>query len=123
MKSPSVFRSFGHAFRGIATAYRTERSFRYQSAAAAVLGVLLFLLPLEGWERAILVLVAALVLVLELLNSSLERLTDLAKPRIHAYAGEIKDLMASSVLVASIAALVLGLIILGPHLLPILSRV
>lgn len=123
MKSPSLFRSFGHALRGIATAYRTERSFRYQLAAAVVLLALLTLLPLEAWERAILVLVAALVLVLELLNSSLERLTDLAKPRLHAYAGEIKDLMAGGVLVASIAAVILALIVLGPHLLTYLSRV
>jgi diacylglycerol kinase len=123
MKSPSLFRSFGHALRGIATAYRTERSFRYQLAAAVVLLALLTLLPLEAWERAILVLVAALVLVLELLNSSLERLTDLAKPRLHAYAGEIKDLMAGGVLVASIAAVILALIVLGPHLLTYFSRV
>lgn len=123
MKSPSIFRSFGHALRGLATAYRTERSFRYQVTAAVVLGALLTLLPLQAWEQAILVLVAALVLVLELLNSSLERLTDLAKPRLHAYAGEIKDLMAGAVLVASIAAAILALIILGPHLLTYLSRV
>jgi len=123
MKSSSVFRSFGHAFRGIATAYRTERSFRYQLGGAIVLGAILCVLPLEAWERAILVLVAALVLVLELLNSSLERLTDLATPRLHAMAGETKDLMAGGVLVASIAAVILALIVLGPHLLTYLSRV
>jgi diacylglycerol kinase len=123
MKSPSIFRSIGYALRGIATAYRTERSFRYQLVATIVLGAFLTLIPLEGWERAILVLVAALVLVLELLNSSLERLTDLAKPRLHAYAGEIKDLMAGSVLVASVAAVILALMILGPHLLTYFSRV
>ncbi|MEI7512915.1 MAG: diacylglycerol kinase [Candidatus Uhrbacteria bacterium] len=123
MKSSSLFRSFGHAFRGIGTAYRTERSFRYQIGAAVVLFASLTVIPLENWERAILVLVAALVLVLELLNSSLERLTDLAKPRLHAYAGEIKDLMAGSVLVASIAAVALGLMIVGPHLFTYFSRV
>jgi diacylglycerol kinase len=53
----------------------------------------------------------------------LERLTDLAKPRLHAYAGEIKDLMAGGVLVASIAAVILALIVLGPHLLTYFSRV
>jgi diacylglycerol kinase len=123
MKSPSVIRSFGHALRGIATAIRTERSFRYQVVAAIVLFAFLTLLPLQAWEQAILVLVAALVLVLELLNSSLERLTDLAKPRLHPYAGEIKDLMAGAVLVAAISAVIVALIILGPHLLPYLIRV
>lgn len=123
MKSPHVFHSFGHAFRGIATALRTERSFRYQVTAAIVLFALLTLLPLQAWEQAVLVLVATLVLVLELVNSSLERLTDLAKPRLHPYAGEIKDLMAGAVLVAAMAAVVLALIVLGPHLLTYLHRV
>lgn len=118
-----IFRSFGHAFRGLATAFRSERSFRLQTFAAMVLAAILIVVPLQAWERALLVLVATLVLVLELVNSSLERLVDLAKPRLHAYAGEVKDVMAAGVLVASIGAVILGLIILGPHLLNILTRV
>jgi len=118
-----LFRSFGHAARGLATAFRTERSFRFQVFAACVLLVAISILPLAAWERALLVLVATLVLVLELVNSSLERLVDLAKPRLHAYAGEIKDVMAGGVLVASLGAVILGIIILGPHLLTFLNRV
>ncbi len=118
-----LLRSFGHAFRGLTTAFRTERSFRLQVFATFVLFAALLVLPLAAWERALLVLVATLVLVLELVNSSLERLVDLAKPRLHAYAGEIKDVMAGGVLVATIGAVILGIIILGPHLLTILNRV
>lgn len=119
----SLLKSVRHAWRGIVTTFRTERSFRVQVAAALVVTGLLFMLPLEAWERAILVLVVTLILVLELVNSSLERLVDLAKPRLHAYAGEIKDVMAGGVLVASIGALILGLLILGPHVLTLLYRV
>jgi diacylglycerol kinase len=118
-----LFRSFGHALRGLSTAFRSERSFRLQIFASFVLFAALFVFPLVAWERALLVLVATLVLVLELVNSSLERLVDLAKPRLHAYAGEIKDVMAGSVLVASIGAIILGVIILGPHLLTFFTRV
>lgn len=118
-----LFQSFGNAFRGLATAFRTERSFRLQIFATLALLAALIVLPLVAWERALLVLVATLVLVLELVNSSLERLVDLAKPRLHAYAGEIKDVMAGGVLVASIGAVILALLILGPHLLIILNRV
>ncbi len=120
---PSIIKPFRHAFRGLATAFRTERSFRIQIAAGLVILALLFMLPLEAWERALLVLVVTLILVLELLNSSLERLVDLAKPRLHAYAGEIKDVMAGGVLIASAGAIILGAIILGPHLLILLQRV
>jgi diacylglycerol kinase len=83
---------------------------------------ILIVLPLDLWERAILLLVTMFVLVLELLNSSLERLVDLAKPRLHEYAGDIKDLMAGSVLLAAMFALVLGLLILGPKLADIAMR-
>jgi diacylglycerol kinase len=119
----SLARSFGHAFRGIALAIRTERSFRLQVIAAILVILAIFILPLDLWERSILLLVTMFVLVLELLNSSLERLVDLAKPRLHAYAGDIKDLMAGSVLVAALFALVLGLLILGPKFADIVMRV
>lgn len=120
---PKLLQSFRHALRGLVTAFRTERSFRVQIAVAVVVLALISMVPIEAWERAILVLVITLVLVLELVNSSLERLVDLAKPRLHAYAGEIKDVMAGGVLVASIGAVILGLMILGPHIMTILRRV
>jgi diacylglycerol kinase len=119
----SLLRSFANAFRGLAVAFRTERSFRIQCFAALVVLAVIVVLPLETWERVMLLLVVAFVLVLELVNSSLERLTDLAKPRLHAYAGEIKDLMAGGVLVASILAVVVGILILVPHFLTLISRV
>ena len=118
----SLARSFGHAFRGLALAFRSERSFRLQVVAAFVVMVVLIVLPLDLWERSILLLVTMFVLVLELLNSSLERLVDLAKPRLHEYAGDIKDLMAGSVLLAAMFALVLGLLILGPKLADVAMR-
>jgi diacylglycerol kinase len=119
----SLARSFGHAFRGLVLAFKSERSFRLQAMFAILVIALLFIIPLALWERSVLLLVTMFVLVLELLNSSLERLVDLAKPRLNAYAGEIKDLMAGSVLLAAVFALVLGLLILGPKLLEIVSRV
>lgn len=118
-----IVRSFKHAFRGLALAYQTERSFRLQVLAACVVLAVIIIVPLELWERSILLLVTMFVLVLELLNSSLERLVDLAKPRLHAYAGDIKDLMAGGVLIAALFALVLGLLILGPKLADLATRI
>ncbi len=112
----SLSKSFGHALRGIGLALRAERSFRIQALAAIILIGLITLLPLAVWERSILLLVAMFVLVLELVNSSVERLVDMAKPRLSEYARDIKDLMAGAVLVAAIFAVVLGLLILGPKL-------
>ncbi|MEK7116333.1 MAG: diacylglycerol kinase family protein [Patescibacteria group bacterium] len=115
--------SFSHAWRGLLLAFRTERSFRIHIAASIVVLLACMLFPLAAWERAVLLLATASVLVLELLNSMVERLTDLVKPRIHAYAHDIKDLMAAAVLIASSFAAALGFFILIPHLGAFLDRI
>lgn len=108
--------SFSHAWRGLRLAFATERSFRIQTAAALAIVFLVTLMPLANWERILLLVATAAVLVLELVNSTVERLVDLFKPRLHAYVRDIKDLMAAAVLVASAFSLVVGLLVLWPHL-------
>lgn len=79
-------------------------------------------LPLETWERVMIVFVVMTILVLELINSSLERLVDLVKPRLHEYVGDIKDLMAGAVLIAACAAIVIGYLLFSPHVIDSLRR-
>ena len=67
-------------------------------------------------EWALLVFTIALVLILEGLNTSIELAIDLASPRIHPFAKAAKDLAAGMVLIAAIAAVAVGGIILGPPL-------
>lgn len=107
--------SFKHAVRGIVTAIRTERSFRIQTAAALMVFVAIVILPLTRWEAALLLVAVSSVLVLELVNSTVERMADLFKPRLHPYVRDIKDLMAAAVFVASLFALAIGILVLGPH--------
>lgn len=108
-------KSLSHAWDGLCLAFRQERSFRIQIAAAFVVFILILLLPLERWERVSLFMAMALVLVLELVNSMVERFVDLVKPRLHTYVKEIKDLMAAAVLVAAVFAAVIGCLILAPY--------
>lgn len=108
-------RSLRFAMKGIATLAREEQSFRLQLFAAAVLIVLMFVFSLSRAETALLVVVAAMTLVLELLNGAVERLVDVFKPRIHAYAEQIKDMMAGAVLVSSVGALIAGVLVFWPH--------
>lgn len=116
-------RSLRHAMRGVLLVLRFERNFRIQvTIGLAVLGAFL-LVPLKAWEQVVLLVVVALVLVLELLNSSVERLLDLLKPRLDVYAGDVKDMMAGAVLIASLCAILVGLIIFWPHLASMLAHV
>ncbi len=109
------FRSLKFAWKGVATLARQEQSFRLQLVAALVVLALMFVFRLQRSEIALLLVVTTSVLVLELLNSAVERLVDLFKPRIHQYAEEIKDLMAGAVLVGSLGALLVGIIVFWPH--------
>ncbi len=109
------FRSLRFAWNGIATLAREEQSFRIQLMAAALLAVLIAVFRLSRGETALLVVVAAFTLVLELLNGAVERLVDLFKPRMHAYAEQIKDMMAAAVLVSSVGAAIVGILVFWPH--------
>lgn len=62
-------------------------------------------------------LAITLVLVCEAFNTALERLTDLVSPQWHPLAGQVKDLAAAGVLIASAFALLVGLGVLGPYAL------
>lgn len=61
-------------------------------------------------------LLAALVLSLELVNTALEALTDLASPVYHPLAKQAKDTAAAAVLLASLLALLVGLRLFLPPL-------
>ena len=110
-------RSFYHAVRGIGYTLRYEKNFQVESAAAGAVIFLMFLLPLTASERAILILAIALVLCLELVNTALERIMDILKPRVHPYARVVKDVMAGAVLLAATLAVVVGLAIFSPYFL------
>jgi len=111
----AFIKSFRHAIRGMGIALKSEQSFRLQIAAALLVTIALFLIPLSRVEQGVLLMAISMILVLELINSTLERMLDLFKPRLHPYVRDIKDLMAAAVLLASIFALVVGILILGPH--------
>lgn len=111
------FQSFRHALRGVRLVFLSEQSFRVQVLVAVFALVLLILVPVGVVETSIVLLMIALVLVLEMINSTFERLVDAFKPRLHPVVGEIKDIMAAAVLVASVAAALIGLAIFVPPLL------
>lgn len=108
-------KSFFYALKGILFTLRHERNFQVECAAGGVVLLLMLWLPLTGVERAVLFLTIALVLALELINTALERVMDILKPRVHPYARVIKDVMAGAVLLASLAALVIGTCIFFPY--------
>lgn len=83
------------------------------SLAVFALGVWLQLGRLE-W--ALIILTVVLVWMAEFVNSALEAIVDLASPDEHPLARVGKDIGAAAVLICAAAAVVVGLLVLGPHL-------
>ncbi len=114
--------SFRAAWRGLLLAFKSERTFRVMIALGLLVLAAVAVLPLAPFERLLLLLLTGFVLVLELLNSMVERLADLLKPRLSVYVGEVKDLMAGAVLMASFFALLIAAYILFPHMTALLRQ-
>ncbi len=111
-----TIRSFGYAGRGLWYVIKRERTFQIHIVAAIIVIILMSVFPLSRWERIVVTLLITLVFVLEIVNTAVEKIIDVLKPRIHFYVQIVKDLMAAAVLVVSIAALIIGIIIFWPHL-------
>lgn len=117
MFSPKAFvQSLRYAFKGLYIVFKEEQSFRLQLLVSVFVLLLMVIFPLERWARTSLLLAISIVLVLELLNSTMERVVDIIKPRFYQKSGEIKDVMAAAVLIASLTALIIGILIFVPYL-------
>ncbi len=110
-------RSFWHALGGLWYALRRELNLQIELLAGILVVITMLILPIQKWEGVVLVIMITWVLVLEVLNTLLERLVNLLKPRIHPYVGTLKDLMAAAVFLSAAGAAVVGLIIFWPYLL------
>jgi diacylglycerol kinase (ATP) len=108
--------AFGHAFRGWWYVLNTQHNAWIHSVVAIVVFVLGLWLNLPARDWAVLVLTIAMVFTAEFINTAIEAVVDLASPVHHPLGKVGKDVGAGAVLVAALAAILIGLLILGPPL-------
>ena len=108
--------AFGHAFRGWWYVLNTQHNAWIHTAVAIIVLILGLWLKLTARDWAVLVLTIAMVFMAEFLNTAIEAVVDLASPVHHPLAKVGKDVGAGAVLVAALAAVLIGLLILGPPL-------
>ena len=116
IKIKRLAKSFQYAIRGVIKTVREEQNLQIQGSAAFFTLILATYFRIDRLEWALLVFVIGLVILMEFANSAIERITDVLKPRINTYVKEIKDIMAAAVMLASIVAVVVGIIIFWPYL-------
>ena len=105
--------AFRVAFAGVYAVWHTSGNFQLE-VGVGVLALLLGLLLQTGIVPVL--ILCALVLSLELLNSALEAAVDLASPELHPVAKYAKDAAAGAVLIAALVAAATGVWLFGPPL-------
>ena len=110
----SLVQSFAHAFDGILSGLKVERNMVIHFAAMALVIVFAFLLGCTPMEWMVLIVLFALVIGAELVNTAVEATINLVTQKQHPLARMAKDTAAGAVLVTAIAAFVIAIIIFAP---------
>ena len=108
--------AFGHAFRGWWYVLKTQHNAWIHSLFATAVILVGLWVGLKPLDWAVIVLTIAMVFTAEFINTAIEAIVDLASPSHHPLAKVGKDVGAGAVLVSALAAVLVGLLILGPPL-------
>jgi diacylglycerol kinase (ATP) len=98
------WRATVHTWNGLLAAARSEASFREELIVIAVAVPLSFVIATGAWQRAVLIAVVLLILIVELLNTGLEKLADAVTTARDPAIGRIKDMGSAAVGVALLIA-------------------
>jgi diacylglycerol kinase (ATP) len=115
--SSNVLKSFKYAFSGISYVLKTSRNFKIQLIFAVISLMIGFLLQISQSNYVILIATIMSVLILEMLNTSIESIVDLVvKKEFSSLAKISKDTSAGAVLLASINSVIIAVYIFVPKI-------
>ncbi len=109
--------SFRYAGQGLRALMRTEHNAWIHLVLTILALVLSIVLKISRGEALALVIVIALVWMAELFNTAMEKIMDFISKEHHPHIQVIKDMAAAAVLIAAVAAVVVGCLIFIPKLL------
>ena len=110
-------KAFGYAFSGWWFVIRTQRNAWIHMLVSIAVIVMSSILRINATSWALILMAITLVWIAEFLNTALEAVVDLAtNHQQHELARVGKDVGAAAVLIAAIASVIIGLLILGPPL-------
>ena len=110
-------RSIGYAVRGVCLMLATQHSAWLHALATTATVAAGLYLGIDRVEWCWIVLAIMAVWTAEALNTAVELLADIASPHYDPLIGKAKDVAAGAVLISAIGAVVIGLLVFGPHLL------
>ena len=111
-----IRRRFAVAISGIVSSVASEWSLRFQSVAFVFVVVTGFVFRISALEWCAVILCSGAVIVAELFNTALEHLADAVHPERDPGIGRAKDASAGAVLIAAVAAALVGAIVFLPKI-------
>lgn len=111
-----MLNSFKNAFNGIKDALISEPNLRFHFFASIVAILLAIFLKFDLEEFSILILTIFFVVILEFINTAIEKLSDIVHPEKSEKIRVIKDISAGVVLLGAIASLLIGCFLFLPKL-------
>ena len=115
--SSNLLKSFKYAFSGISYVLKTSRNFKIQLIFAVTSLMIGFLLQISQSNYVILIATIMSVLILEILNTSIESIVDLVVNKEFSILAKIsKDTSAGAVLLASINSVIIAVYIFVPKI-------
>lgn len=109
--------SLQFATAGIVAFFRHETNGQIQLGAAVIVIILGWIFQIDTMEWLIVVLCITVVLILEMLNTAIEKLCDVAHPGYHPQIKMIKDIAAGAVLLAAIGSVAAGAVVFLPRII------
>src|SRR5215472_2512412 len=102
-----------NSWNGLLAAMRSEAAFRQELVALTLAIPLAFVVTPDTWKRLALIAVVLFLVVVELLNTAIEKLADHVTPALHPGIGRIKDMGSAAVGVALLLATAIWLVAIG----------
>jgi len=127
MKVRRLIDSLNYAFEGIIYALKTQRNMKIHFLVAIIVLVASLFFDLTRIEILILLLTISMVIVAEMINTSIESTIDLITDKYHIFAKIAKNVAAGAVLIAAINSIIVAYLIffhrINPYTIQVLHRV
>ncbi|HVT01434.1 MAG TPA: diacylglycerol kinase family protein [Patescibacteria group bacterium] len=112
--------SFGYAFEGLIFAFKENRNIRIHTMLGSLAVIMGLILRLNYLEFLMILLSTVLVIGAEMINTSIEEMTNLITTEHRKEAKIAKDVAAGMVLITAFGALVVGVVIFIPYFLKLI---
>ena len=121
MKNKNLLHSFKYAFTGIYSSVKKERNLKIHISIMLLVIIMGVLLKINYHEWLTCLVLFALVLSSELINTAIEITLNLITTEINPQVKLAKDISAGAVLINAIFSAIIGLIIFIPKIITLIS--